>query len=111
MRRLSELETVDPRLGDLVRIILRYEPERILLFGSRARGEADQYSDYDVVVIKDTTRTFVERLQDMVPFLVEFDRPAEIVVYTPDEFERMANTSFGAAVRREGVILYERTAG
>lgn len=108
MRRLAEQDRADPHLNALVRILRRYEPECILLFGSRARGDADQYSDYDVLVIKETTRSFVDRLGDMVPFLVEFDRPAEIVVYTPEEFERMADSGFGQVVREEGLILYER---
>ncbi len=100
---------VDPALERIVRLLQRYEPERIILFGSRARGDADEYSDYDVIVIKQTRRPFLERLRDMVPYLVEFDRPAEILVYTPDEFERMRETGLGWLVRREGVTVYERS--
>ena len=99
----------DPDLEELVRILQPYEPERIILFGSRARGEADEHSDYDVIVIKRTQRPFLERLQEMVPFLVKFRRPAEILVYTPEEFERMGETGLGWIVRREGVLLYERS--
>ena len=98
----------DPRLDEIVRLLQRYEPEQIILFGSRARGDADEHSDYDLIVIKRTRRPFLERLRDMVPYLVEFGRPAEILVYTPDEFERMRETGLGWLVRREGVTLYER---
>lgn len=35
----------DPYLEALVRRLLPYEPERVILFGSRARGEADEYSE------------------------------------------------------------------
>jgi hypothetical protein len=49
----------------------------------------------------------MERLREMVPYLVEFERPAEILVYTPEEFERMQETGLGWIVRDEGVILYE----
>jgi predicted nucleotidyltransferase len=104
---LDELKS-DPRLDALVQILRGYDPERIILFGSRARGEADEYSDYDVVVIKETDRPFLERLQDMVPYLLAFDRPAEILVYRPDEFERMRDTGLGWIVHQEGVVLYER---
>jgi predicted nucleotidyltransferase len=58
----------DPRLEELINLLKPYDPEKIILFGSRARGEADSYSDYDVVVIKTTDRPFLERLQDMVPY-------------------------------------------
>ena len=101
----------DPHLQTLVRLLQRYEPERIILFGSRARGEADEHSDYDIVVIKRTERPFLDRLQDMVPYLVEFGRPAEILVYTPEEFERMREIGLGWVVHREGVLLYERSSG
>ena len=61
----------DPYLDKLVRLLQRYEPDQIILFGSRARGRSDMYSDYDVIVIKRTDRPFLERLRDMVPYLVE----------------------------------------
>ncbi len=99
---------VDVHLTKLVHLLRQYDPERIILFGSHARGEADEYSDYDVLVIKRTGRPFLERMRDMVPYLVEFDRPADILVYTPEEFERMSETGLGWVVRREGVLLYER---
>ena len=108
LRKQSEHELADPHLDALVRILKRYDPDQIVLFGSRARGEADRYSDYDVIVIKSTTRPFLERLQDMVPYLVEFDRPAEIIVYTPEELERMGDVGLGWVIQQEGVILYER---
>ena len=41
---------MDPYLGELVAVLKSYDPERIILFGSRARGEADEYSDYDLIV-------------------------------------------------------------
>ena len=98
----------DPYLHKLVRLLQPYEPDRIILFGSRARGDADEYSDYDVIVIKRTDRPFLDRLRDMVPYLVAFDRAAEILVYTPEEFDRMRETGLGWLVRQEGVVLYER---
>ena len=98
----------DPRLRRLVALLMEYQPERILLFGSHARGQADEFSDYDIMVIKRTERSFLERLEDMVPYLVAFDRPAEILVYTPDEYERMGERGLGWIVRKEGIILYER---
>ncbi len=49
----------------------------------------------------------MERLREMAPYPVEFERPAEILVYTPEEFARMQETGLGWIVRDEGVILYE----
>ena len=95
-------------LDEIVRVLAPYEPERIILFGSRARGEADEHSDYDLIVIKRTARPFLERLRDMVPYLVRLTHPADILVYTPEEFERMSETGLGWVVAQEGITLYER---
>lgn len=97
----------DPALERLVALLKRYGPQKILLFGSRARGEADDLSDYDVILVKRSDRSFMERLQEMVPYLVEFGRPAEILVYTPEEFERMKEFGLGWVAQQEGIVLYE----
>jgi predicted nucleotidyltransferase len=98
----------DPYLYAIVEILKPYDPERIILFGSRARGEADELSDYDIMVIKRTERSFLDRLQDMVPYLIQMTRPADILVYTPEEFDDMGEVGLGWVVRQEGVTLYER---
>jgi predicted nucleotidyltransferase len=95
----------DPYLDEIVVILKSYDPERIILFGSRARGEADEYSDYDLMVIKRTDRPFLDRLRDMVPYLRQITRPADILVYTPEEFARMGETGLGWIVRQQGVTL------
>ena len=45
----------------------------------------------------------------MVPYLAEFDRPAEILVYTPEEFAHMREIGLGWIVHTEGVLVYERS--
>ncbi len=59
--------------------------KQIILFGSRARGEADEYSDTDLIVIKDTEDSFVKRLGSLPTLPI----PADVFVYTPKEFEAM----------------------
>lgn len=103
--------TDDPEIGRLVGILRDYDPERIILFGSRARGEAREHSDYDLVVIKRSHRPFLDRMQEMVPYLIRFGRAAEILVYTPEEFEGLPDIGLGWILRREGVTLYERGRG
>ena len=46
--------------------IQAYAPERVILFGAYARGEADDLSDVDLVVIKETDRPFFERAMDVL---------------------------------------------
>jgi len=94
-----EQALADPYLDEIVAILKAYDPERIILFGSRARGEADEHSDYDLMVIKRTDRPILDRLCDMVPYLRQITRPADILVYTPEEFARMTETGLGWVVR------------
>ncbi|KKU94157.1 MAG: polymerase beta domain protein region protein [Candidatus Jorgensenbacteria bacterium GW2011_GWA1_48_13] len=58
---------------------------KIILFGSQVRGEEDEWSDLDLIVIRNTEERFVERLSK-TPILPQ---SADIFVYTPEEFERM----------------------
>lgn len=68
------------------KIVSDYGPvKEVILFGSRARGEADEYSDTDFIVIKDTKESFVRRLSSL-PFL---PIQADVFVYTPAEFKTM----------------------
>jgi len=52
-------------LAALLDALKAYHPQKIILFGSAARGEADAESDLDLLVIKETREPFVERLEVM----------------------------------------------
>ena len=85
----------------------QYGPiEKIILFGSQARGEADEYSDVDLIVIKNTEKRFVQRLGE-VPLLPVH---ADVFVYTPEEFEMMKENEnpFIMSVLESAKIIYER---
>ena len=58
------------------------------MFGSVARGEADQWSDLDLVVIAETERSFFDRFRDFSGLYAVWPR-LDLLVYTSTEFERM----------------------
>jgi len=105
---MSRLEELTQQLDRLVIELKRYGAEKIILFGSAARGDVDAYSDLDLIVVKPTTMSFVERLADVVrrcPQAV----CADVIVYTPEEFQRMqeAENPFITQVLSEGKMVYE----
>ncbi len=83
--------------------------EKALLFGSYARGVADAYSDIDLVVIEETNRPFVERGLSHLP-LFRLGPGIDLLVYTPEEFERMrkGGNSLIAQIEMEGITIYEK---
>ena len=68
----------------IVKALVPYRPERIILFGSAARGDTDEYSDVDLILIKRTDKRFVERLVEAGSYLSSHLR-ADLSVYTPEE--------------------------
>ncbi len=99
---------MEKKLNKLLQALQRYHPQRIILFGSVARGEADADSDLDVLVIKDTTDPFVHRLETMAK-LCPLGVHADILVYTPDELRQMIDDGnpFILQALQEGRTVYE----
>lgn len=96
------------KLNKLLQALQGYHPQRIILFGSVARGDADADSDLDVLVIKDTGDPFVRRLEAMAE-LCPLGVHADILVYTPHELRQMVDDGnpFILQALREGRTVYE----
>ena len=95
-------------IGVITNILVnQYGPiEKIILFGSRASGEADEYSDLDLIIIKKTDQRFVRRLIEVPSLPVS----ADVFVYTPEEFETMKENEnpFIMSALKNAKIIYEK---
>ena len=99
-------------LSEIVRRIRSVaDPRKIVLFGSRARGDHRPDSDIDLLVIEDSP---LPRHRRAIPFYaaladLPLDVDAEVVVYTPAEVEEWQNAgaAFVTTALREGTVLYE----
>ncbi len=90
------------------RIARRFKPERIILFGSRARGEAGAESDVDLMVVMPVKGSKRAKRLEIGLALFDYRIPVDVVVVTPQEFETDARVP-GTLVRpavREGKLLY-----
>jgi predicted nucleotidyltransferase len=72
-----------------------YEPKRIYLFGSQARGEADSLNNINLILVKRTTLPMLERLQEVRRFLPAGLGHLDLPVYTPDELAKMQQRGKG----------------
>lgn len=81
---------------------------KAVVFGSVARGEADEWSDLDLLIVADTSRPFLERYLDFEGIYDVWPR-LDLLVYTPKEFADMQaeGRPFLAHVLAEGVVIHE----
>jgi predicted nucleotidyltransferase len=63
--------------------------QRVIVFGSYARGDYDQYSDLDIIIVCNTQLPFVERFREFHQLFDELPMAIELLVYTPQEFVGM----------------------
>ncbi len=102
---------IDPQIIEEIvrRIVNVSHPEKVILFGSRARGEARPNSDIDLLVIAHSTQPRYRRAAPLYGALSDIHAPLDILVYSPDEVEewRDVRQAFVTTAIREGKVLYE----
>jgi predicted nucleotidyltransferase len=91
------------------RIRAAASPDKIILFGSRARGDERDESDLDLLIVMDSDQPRHKRSLPFYQALAGLGIAKDIVVYTPSEVEewKTASCSLVATVLREGQVLYE----
>ena len=84
---------ITPRLIDKMarRLARRFKPERIILFGSHARGTAGPDSDVDLLVVMPLTGSKRDKEIEMRIALHDIAVPVDVIVVTPDEVARRRN--------------------
>lgn len=101
---------MEERIREVIEALRAYDPDQVFLFGSWARGEADELSDLDIVVIKRTSSPFFQRLREVARLLPASIGGVDILVYTPEEFTRMRRdgNAFAGLIAEEGKLIYAR---
>ena len=103
--------TADSALEQITRVIVeRFDPERVLLFGSRARGDARADSDYDLMVVMDTDVSPYDCKTAICAAFPDRTWSMDVVVLTPAKFERQRDDvgRLAYAAVRDGQTLYLR---
>lgn len=106
---------VDQKLVERIkkRIVDKYRPEKIILFGSAVGGKMHEDSDLDIAIIKDTDKRFYDRIGEVLKILrpITPKPPVDIIVYTPREYSRMAQKNYFVRdeIVKKGNILYRQS--
>jgi predicted nucleotidyltransferase len=93
------------------RIVAQFHPERVILFGSQARGEAGPDSDVDLLVVMPVKGVKRRKQVEIRVALHDIPIPKDIIVTTPEDFEwrkEIPGTIEYPAVK-EGKVLYARS--
>jgi len=102
-----------PSLEEITRCILKAFPDtqRIILFGSRATDNHDPESDFDLLIVVPTALSPTERGTLARMALRGIHTPFDIVVVTPEEFNRLRKwkSTVVAHADRNGKIIHEAT--
>jgi uncharacterized protein len=100
----------DPTLAELLRrLVQAYQPERVYLFGSRARGEVGPDSDYDrLLVVADDAPPERRRSRLAYEVLRGTGVAADVLVCTRTWFDRREGleASLPGTILREGQLLH-----
>lgn len=89
-------------------IIEKYKPEKIILFGSAARGEPNLDSDVDFLIIKKKTPLYgADRIRELSR-IIERNIPVDLLIYRPEEFQKRLQMGdpFLKSILEEGKVLY-----
>ncbi len=106
MRESAVEEVIAETVRRIVEIL---HPQRVVLFGSRARGEAQPESDIDLLVIAESSEPRYRRAVPLYGALSDIPVAMDIIVYTPEEVEEWSGVrqAFVTTALREGIVLYE----
>ena len=91
------------------RIVSKFTPEKVIIFGSAAKGTAKAGSDVDILVIMDTELSYYRRSGPIRAAMRGIPVAADIIVLTPKEYEELKNDelSFASEISRTGVVAYK----
>lgn len=108
---LAKAGSVQERIDEMVRrIVSQFHPEKIILFGSHARGEAGPDSDVDLLVVMQPQGPKRERLVEIYGLLAGVGISKDVIIATPEELELYRDAP-GTVIQiacREGKVLYDR---
>ncbi|HEY3243907.1 MAG TPA: nucleotidyltransferase domain-containing protein [Phycisphaerae bacterium] len=92
------------------RIVERFAPEKVILFGSHVRGTTHAYSDVDLLVVMPVDGSRRAKAVEIAIALHDLGAPTDVIVSTPDAFEWRQNVpgTLERIATREGKVLHAR---
>ena len=104
----SRAMLLNSELNRVVEILKTRGVEKVILFGSLVDGRVGSTSDIDLIIVENTDKRFLDRLGDVYS-AVQPRVATDLLVYTPDELERLVGeSSFVREAVLRGRVVYEK---
>ena len=103
-----ELDVLKEIRNITAQIIEKYKPDKVILFGSAARGEITKDSDVDFLIIKRETPLYgADRIRELSR-VIDRNIPVDFLIYRPEEFDKRLKMGdpFLKTIVKEGKVLY-----
>ncbi|MDP2741255.1 MAG: nucleotidyltransferase domain-containing protein [bacterium] len=96
-------------IKQIVKNLKKYNPEKIILFGSYVWGKPKKDSDIDILIIKKTEKSPYQRIPEARKYLRDIDKAFDILVMKPDEVKKRLDMGdfFIEEIIKNGRVLYE----
>lgn len=106
----ADVQTIQQIEATFAPVLRKGRALKAVVFGSYARGEADGYSDLDLIIVADTDRSFFKRHEEFEGVYDVWRKGMDLVIYTPGELEEMLaeGRAFIELALEEGVVIYEK---
>jgi predicted nucleotidyltransferase len=111
--RMSMHSEIEKVLDEVKRrIVPKFHPQRIILFGSYAEGRPGPDSDLDLLIVMEVEGSTRQKANEIDMLLADRSVPMDVIVLTPEQYERQKNIagSIARQVEREGKVIYEHAA-
>lgn len=111
MSEMQDLLQEDTILQEIVRRLVRaLDPDKLILFGSRAGQGGGAYSDYDILIVKAEPDPAKRRTGPLYGLLWGIPKPVDLLWFTPEEIEEWSPVRQHVATQavRRGIVIYER---
>ncbi|MBN2020841.1 MAG: nucleotidyltransferase domain-containing protein [Sedimentisphaerales bacterium] len=112
MERLRKRQ-IEQKIDAMVkRIVRRFKPVKIILFGSYAKGTAGPDSDVDLLIVMPVRGSLHKKAVEIGVALHDIEIPKDVIVVTPEEFEWRKDIigTIECPAVREGQVLYAKSA-